>query len=170
MAKLTLTQAERLLLAHQLRILQHLNPEEDRSVQLEIVEHGYEDLYDDLTNELFGPPEPTVAPEVNDIFAMFRSLHDSIATLEDKSGIDMERAKFKGYDANNEPQYHAFAEFVLKKRNKFSESRNTEDCDSTLSEILPTYRRMLSIWRGFGKRDVEFLTRNEILQICQAQL
>ena len=126
MARLTLTLTDRLMLAHQLRILQCLYPEDDRSKQLEIVERGYEDLYDELTNELDAPPDPAVAPEVYDIFDMFRSLHDSIAALEDKSGIDVDRARFEGYDGNHESQHHAFAEFVLKKRKHYNESWNAQ--------------------------------------------
>ena len=98
---------------------------------------------------------------------MFRSLHDSIARLEDKSGIDVERAKFNGYDGNNESQHYAFAEFVLKKRNHYGESRNEKDYN-THGESLPAYRRMLAVWRGFQKRGAESLTRDEILQVVTA--
>lgn len=168
MAKLNLTTAERLLLAHQLRILQRLDPEDDRSLQLEIVEKGYEYLYDELTNELLDPLDPSVAPEVYDIFDMFRSLHDSIARLEDKSGIDVERAKFKGYDGNNESQHYAFAEFVLKRRNHYGESMNEKDYYNTHWEMLPAYRRMLAAWSGFQKPGAEGLTRDEILQLVNA--
>lgn len=70
--KLTLTLQERLLLANQLRILQCLEPnKDDYKTHIEIIENGYEYLYDRLTNALHDPPERDVAPEVHDVFNMF---------------------------------------------------------------------------------------------------
>lgn len=167
MADLTLTLTERLLLANQLRILQHLNPDEDYSLHLEIVENGYEHLYDELTNGLFDPPAPGVGPEVYDIFEMFRSLSHSIDSLSDKSGVDIDRARFRGYDGNHESQHYAFARFLIEKRGHYGESKPAKGNYNTHWPVLPVYRRMLAAWRSLGKRS-ELLTQDEIVRIIAA--
>ena len=171
MADLTLTLAERMLLANQLRILQRLNPDQDYSLELEIVKNGYEYLYDELRNELIDPPDPTMAPEVYEIFHMFRSLRDSIDILPDKNGIELERAQFRGYDRHEETRYDAFAQFLIERKGPFSEWKPA-DGNYTPRPILPTYRRMLAVWRSREKSDsltrTDILTRDEIIQVIAA--
>lgn len=166
--KLTLTLQERLLLANQLRILQCLEPnKEDYKTHIEIIENGYEYLYDRLANALQDPPERDVAPEVHAVFNMFRALSGSIRDLSDKAGIDLKRAHFLGYDGNDESSHYHYATFVIERMGLYSESKRADGNYNTHPEMLPRYRRMLERWHSLGDRYE--LTRDEILQVVGTQ-
>lgn len=166
MTDLTLTLAERLLLANQLRILQMLKPNEDYSGRIEIVERGYEHLYVELTGDFLEPLPWSICAEVHEILNMFDALHRSLIKLPDKSGIDIEKARFRGFDAVNEYQHRLYAQFMIEKRESYPESKSSKGDYNTRRPILAVYNRMAAEWHAMGRRFD--LTRDEVVQIIAA--
>src|SRR5947209_2882930 len=70
----------------------------------------YPEFYPHLHEEM---PEASCR-EVMDILDMHWSLKSSYLQLTDKAGIDEEQIRFDGFDGNNEAQYLAYAQFLIK--------------------------------------------------------
>jgi uncharacterized protein YfbU (UPF0304 family) len=160
----SLTPIERLQLVNQYRILQVVHKDDEYLVKHyarleEIYKCGYVWLYrihENLWDEL--PLE--VSAEVLDILDMHRSLLFSLG--EKPEPRDLERVKFKGFDANNESEYLGFAEFFCQGGDKYRELRIFNSHHPTLSR----YRKMLEEWNRTGRRTQ--LTKVQIESILQA--
>lgn len=137
--------ATRLVISNQLEILKHLDPDqkEEYELQQEIVRSGFTSRYDKVFNDLSeDEADANMQKEVWDILGMFRALH--FAQLRGWMPSDPSRAKYEGFDANNDP-HQWFANHLLNTSELFEESAPNKNSHST--STLPMYRRMLVVYR-----------------------
>ena len=129
------------------------------SQRIEIMQQGYELLYDEDL-----PDKNVLSREqcrfVIDVLAMFEKLNLSFDRLQDRTGVDEQKLRFRGFDGNNEGKHMSFAEFFCGRMGRFADLRirnvmavcckNTMCCNVTvvfinhkfclLSAIPPSYR------------------------------
>ena len=138
---------ERMTLSNQFRILEKLDPDGGSYAQYaEILESGYEGLYDRVFEHQYEPLPKAVSDEVYEIFDMFRALDRAY-----ESGIAKPAGscpEFAGFDANNDRHY-GVAHFILKDLNLYEELQE-QPMNSHSQAELNVYRRMLSVWKGMG--------------------
>ena len=151
MADVTLTFAERLLLANQFKILEALDPKSasEYSQSREIVEAGYQYLYETINPSISTVDMPVEASqEVGEILDMFRALEHSSKEIG-KTTEELEVC-FEGFDANNDDHHYHFAKFTRRKLMNWVELLRYPDNSHTQSS-LPRYRSMVENWRAMGK-------------------
>lgn len=75
---------------------------------------------------------------------MFRAINNAIASLtnEERESLDLEKFKFKGFDANNDNHYF-YMKFMVEEANLFQEHKGTYMNSHTISTI-GRYRKMLA--------------------------
>jgi len=143
-----LTKVERLILANQFRILKESNPQDNHLRRAEVLENGFESLYEE---EVFGTIFDSMKEEegtfVVDVLSMYRGLHDSYLKLKDKGDLTVEDIKFLGFDGNEEDKHFSFTNFFIKDMERFAEiDELCEGYFNSHSAKIPTYRRMLEKW------------------------
>src|ERR1700681_1129142 len=137
------TKTERLILANQFRILQHLLPEEADYYQqaVEILESGYAFEYGTLVQAFSQELTEDECKEVMEILDMHRLLRDAMARLEDQTDIDERTVAFRGFDVHHETQHMGYARFLIHEQGKWEEFRHV-DLNSHYP-ALPFYRTMV---------------------------
>lgn len=139
---------ERQILALQFRILAELNKEDEHlsnnyEKKSEILEYGYTGEYSEVFDVHIEEVSFEICGETNEILNMFRRIENTIDQLsdEEKENLDIEKLKFEGFDANNNPHYY-YAKFMIEKMNKWQEHKNTP-LNSHSEFPLMKYRKML---------------------------
>jgi uncharacterized protein len=163
--KSSLTKVERLMLSNQYRILAKLNADDDyqrRSFEriAEIFESGYVQMYRHAFEHISEQLSTEVTEEVLSILDMHRIM--LLALGEKPDPRDVERVRFKGFDANNEGEYLSFAKFFCDGGRKYSELQIFNSHHSTLSR----YRAMLREWQRMNREPD--LTKAQIDSIVDA--
>jgi|SRR5579872_58068 len=158
-----LTKTERLTLANQYKILERLDPDEaDYHAQCrEILENGYTSQYSQLFQNVFDEMPYDHCREVMAILDMYRCIKAAHLRLGDSSGLDSEKVSFRGFDGNEEGEHMGYAEFLIQKQKRWSESS-----DAPLNShwpMLPQYRAMLSRWKESA--NAHELTKDDIIRI-----
>ncbi len=164
-----LTRLERTMLVNQYRLLQSIHKDDaylskHYERRAEIFERGYVALYDEAFRELSDEIPPEVSEEVLSILDMHRALLWSLGEKPDPEYL--EKVKFRGFDANNESEYLAFAEFFQAhpRGPKYAELRIFNSHMPTLNR----YRKMLAEWDKMRREPR--LTRPQIDAILEAGL
>lgn len=160
-----LSKAERLQLVNQYKILQAMHASDDylskRYKRLEeIFERGYIDMYREAFKDLWDELSPQTTEEVLSILDMHRAMLWSLG--QNPSPNDVERVKFKGFDANNESEQLGFARFFTRDGDKYSELQIFNSHFPTLQR----YRKMLAEWERMERKPQ--LTKDQIESILDA--
>jgi hypothetical protein len=160
-----LSKLERLMLSNQYRILEQLNSNDDYEKRsfgrlAEIFEKGYVQMYRHALERIDEPFPVEASEEVLSILDMHRAMLFSLG--EKPNPLDVERVRFKGFDANNEGDHLSFAKFWSDGGRKYSELQIFNSHHSTLSR----YRKMLQEWNRMN-RQID-LTRAQIESILEA--
>ncbi len=160
-----LSRIDRALLRNQFNILQKLNADnEDLSEHFgrleQIVVRGYQMFYKDVFRDLWDELTPDQSIEVITILSMHRALYDSLGTQP--APEDLEKVKFRGFDANEESDYLSFAKFFTSDGRTFSELR----IFNSHFPMLPRYRRMLAEWKRLGGKPQ--LSKAQVESIIEA--
>jgi len=144
-----LTKTERALFANQNRILALLNENNsaDYIMKAEILEKGYEGMYDDCFEQIYEGVSKEVCEETHDILNMYRVINNLIASLtpEDQATLDLEKIKFEGFDANNDKHYD-FMTFLVEKAGLYNEYQNAY-LNSHSRILLDKYKMMYEIYQ-----------------------
>ena len=149
MARIKLTDIERLMLANQYEILSLLKKEGSYARVAEELREGHEWLYSQ-SFDYFSPNMPeSDAEHVVTILGIFSDLRDSYAQLADKSGIEPHQVQFSGFDGNNESDLLCFSR-ALRKSDRFVETISEHGKNSHMP-TTDTYRRMIAKWRELGE-------------------
>ncbi len=173
---MNLSRAERWILVNQLTILEILDEKEKEYYKdtLEILERGYEGLYDSCIQFIY-PDHETFSQEkselVFNILNMFSAIVQSLEKIEDKSGIDKNLLVFNGFDGNNETDYMSFANFYCSQYEgggKYSEIGQGVDHFNSHFPYLETYKRMLKSWQQCDDRFD--LNKDDLIQIANASI
>lgn len=141
---------ERLILANQYAILERLdngNACSHRNAR-EIVERGYEHLYDTLTPLIETEVLPNeVSREVYDILDMFRAIEQS---MKDMGKMPSEfGSHFDGFELNSAPAHHDFSKFVRRSLGYWQDLSRYPDTSQDASSLF-RYRAMLLRWKSLG--------------------
>lgn len=172
--KISLSLKERLQLSYQLKILEKLYPDEaeDYAAHRKAVENGYALHYDWMV-DYFGKELPAEECEkVIDILDMYATILNSYEALEDKSGIDPEEIKFKGFDGNNEAEYRNYALYFMYDLERFNElhvkTTRAFGAHNSHRQMLYRYENMLKVWKSLSIHNQYDLTKEDIIAILGA--
>lgn len=160
-----LSQIERLLLANQYKILQQIHRHDSRSASYyrheELVfERGYVYLYQESFDKLVREFDVTVSEEVVSILDLHRAMLWSLGN--EPQPEDIERTKFRGFDAVNEPSHLSFARFFVAERQNYNDLTVVNSSTATLHR----YRKMLACWTEMERKPK--LSEKDIAKILQA--
>lgn len=165
-----LTRVERLMISNQFKILEGLYPEDKEYYELhrKAIDEGYKLHYDDVFESLsLDELTEQECREVLDIFNMYRALTFSYEKLEDKSGVEKESIKFRGFDGNDEEEIKRliYTRYFINDLDRFEELKYDNDRPDFNSHwpMLEKYRSMLSSWFKINKKFE--LSREEIIRI-----
>ena len=149
MARIKLTDVERLILANQYEILSLLKEDDSYARLSEQLLEGHEWLYSQSFDFVSDNLPARDAEHVLSILGIFGDLKASYAQLADKSGIEPHEVEFPGFDGNNEADLLSFSR-ALRKNDRFVETIG----DRAKNSHMPTtdmYDRMISKWRELGQ-------------------
>jgi uncharacterized protein YfbU (UPF0304 family) len=168
-ADVNLTKVERALLLNQYRILEIICPEKAESYIKcqEILERGYQLFYDkvvDVWDELSSED----SQHIFDVLDVFRLMKLSYEGLTDKSGIDPEALKFKGFDSYNETKLGLFLHYLTEigrypeRANYFNSGRPMGDSHHLMVKIFKAIKATHG--EGWNYK----MTKKEIQHILKA--
>jgi uncharacterized protein YfbU (UPF0304 family) len=166
------TAGERLIIVNQFRLLELLEKDKDSVAHYremrKIVERGYSLSYHEVTENLWTEMPETECREVMDILDMFRVLKFSVDALDDKSGIDMQKVRFGGFDGNNESSYLGYAKFLTQEQGRWEELK--DEVKNSHSHRLGLYRPMLKKWRELTADQLlsSELSKEQVVEILEA--
>ena len=149
-----LTTVERLILANQFRILEHLDQSEDWARLRKIVEEGYALQYDDLSREVW---------DILNMFSMMKRAYENLPP-EERKEIQEYVVRFSGFDGNNEPERVRYTRFIVDDLGRFSDLDRGDDFNSHMPS-LATYRRMLPAWEASDDR--HNLSKEDLMRIAE---
>ena len=167
MAKLELTDVERLLLANQYDILGMLKKDDDYTRMAENLRDGHKWLYEEHATRISDNLPDEDVDHVLAILGIYSDLRDSYSELTDKSGIDEHFVSFPGFDGNNESELFHFAR-ALSKNESFSDTIG-KDARNSHMPTTDMYRRMIEEWKSMGEPHYP-LSKDQILKITQARV
>lgn len=174
---LKLSLLDRVILCNQSMILERLddgtNAERYQNADgykadQEALRCGYESQYHQLI-ACFDERGMSVAlsREVLDILEMHRHMRNAFCELGADGGISEAEIRFGGFDGNNEAYQHAFTCYFLETLGRYEElSRQRHEYNSHC-RMLPTYRRMLEVWKQ--RAEVYVLTESELRRVLDAR-
>ena len=171
-----LTKLERLNLINQFEILKN-QKESDSSMYesfIEILRNGYKKEYYRLIEFVYDDVPDKILNQTMDILEMYYHIQCSFRNLNDNSGIDSEKIKFRGFDGNREHEYLGYMKF-LNSEGRFHVELKGSDQNFPLNSHFPmvdTYRRQYLRFKTIKNRkeesnDVEpwHFSKEEIIEI-----
>lgn len=169
---LKLSKFQRILLINQMKILEALYPDESKEFidNREILEHGYEYLYDFVYEFITDGAENmsrAECKEVWDTLEMFGSLSSAAKLLN--LHISLGEIIFKGYDGNNEGKFMAFARFTVERMERFQYvPMDNMHYWNSHSPMRETYNRMLAVWRKLPNRARFEMSAHDVRMVLDA--
>jgi len=162
-----LTKKERLAFIYQLRILEALYPSEAPyfSQNRTALENGFSLHYGDLSESLNDELSEEQCKEVLDILDMYRAITFGLRELDDGDDLrDHHRAKFIGFDGNNEGQLMAYVRYFIVDLDRYDELKEGKFSSfNSHMPMLPTYQEMLTRWALLDKKHK--LSRDDIVAV-----
>lgn len=149
MAKVQLTDAERLILANQYHILSLLTKDESYKQMAQQLRDGHKWLYEEFATEISENLSDEDTALVVDILSIYDILQDSYNYLDDKSGFEEREVKFPGFDGNNEGRLLAFAQ-ALADSDRFRDVLGKKAPNSH-TEMVSSYLPMIDEWKRLGQ-------------------
>lgn len=166
MAKLELTDTERLILANQYEILSLLRDGDESLARLaENLRDGHKWIYEEKLRISENLSDQD-AEHVLAILGIYSDLRDSYNELADKSGIEERTVTFPGFDGNNESELLSFSR-ALSANGNYQQTIG----DTARNSHMPTrdiYSRMIGEWRRLGKPHYPY-TKEQIVAILGAR-
>lgn len=147
---LTLTKAERLILANQYKLLALLdkNSGEDYERAREAMESGYSAAIEGLLQAIFDELSPPECRLVILAMDMFGALQNSYDALKDNSAVKETDVRFPGFDGNNETKYMTYARYIVEHERRFTYLKPVSRDFNSHMPMVPRYRQMLTKWEG----------------------
>jgi len=164
-----ISDAERLILANQFRILSHLDKNdgeywEQLSGQLR---DGHEWLYKSYMNMNMSPVlADDDATFVVKVVGLYSVMKDSYAALEDKTGISDYEVTFPGFDGNDsyESTLLGFTE-ALRRDGRFKDTLSEGRSLNSHCTSVRGYRRLIATWEQMGEPHYP-LTKTQIEELA----
>ena len=162
MPEVTLTTAERIIIANQFQILaqQDESSAEDYNRNADILRNGYVGLYGHVFGDISEEQPEQVTEETHRILSMFRWIDNNLPALtdEERAQLDLSALKFKGFDGNHDDHYHQ-TRFMVERLGLYDEL-NARDLNSHSQSTLPHYERMLAVYDTFVNKPDAFKLEN----------
>ena len=162
---------DRLILANQYRILEHVDTTGSNQYGLfaEILERGYTNLYSELTQTLWDDMDISISESVFEILNLYREIEGyKKANPQDTKVCNHASADLPGFDGNHEGEHRSFALFLVRQMGKYQEQvpimKRTKLNSHT--PMLGRYARMLTVWDRMGNKNS--LSHDEVLAILNA--
>lgn len=166
MAKLQLTDVERLLLANQYDILGLLKKDNGYAKMAENLRDGHKWIYEQHATQISDNLSDEDAEHVLTILGIYSDLRDSYKQLSDKSGIDEQAVTFPGFDGNNEAELLHFARAVFENDN-YAETIG-KDARNSHMPTTDIYRRQIAEWKNLGSPQYPF-SKEQVLKVIDAR-
>jgi len=166
LAKLELTDTERLLLANQYEILGVLKKDEGYSRMAENLRDGHKWIYEHHATRIADNLPDEDAEHVLAILGIYSDLRDSYKQLNDKSGIDEHAVTFPGFDGNNESELLSFSR-ALSQNGNYAETIG-KDARNSHMPTTDMYRRQIEAWKALGS-PTHPLSKEQFLKIIEAK-
>jgi uncharacterized protein YfbU (UPF0304 family) len=166
-AKIKLTEAERLILANQYEILSKLDDGDESLARLAAnLRDGHEWIYEDKL-QLSPVLDEGSVQHVLTILGIYSPLRQSYEELSDKSGINEHALTFPGFDGNNEGELLHFSR-ALAANGNYSETIG-EQARNSHHPTTDLYNRMIAKWRELGEPTYPY-SKEQILGILGARI
>jgi uncharacterized protein YfbU (UPF0304 family) len=169
--KFELTEKERLSYILQLEILEKLSPKEHRYTELkDALSNGYPYHYSDMVDFFLSKNDLSIEENilVLDILDMYRGLIFSANKIGWK---DMEKVTFPGFDGNNptEAKMCIYVRYLIEELGRYDEIKKFSNMDyNSHSEMLPKYKRMLSLFNEIPQQEKYSMNENVLNSILNA--
>ncbi|GKX54138.1 UPF0304 protein [Leminorella grimontii] len=166
-----MTNAQRLILSNQYKMMTMLDPENaERYRRLQtIVERGFGLQMKELEREFGELTEETCRTIIN-IMEMHHALRVSFENLrdhlKDKAEIDERRIAFLGFDAATEARYLSYVRFLVNTEGRYTHFDSGTHGFNSQTKMWDKYQRMLAIWQSCPRQ--YHLCAIEISQIINA--
>ncbi|MGL6259134.1 YfbU family protein [Vibrio sp. WXL103] len=145
-----MTNAQRLILSNQYRLMMKLDPENSGRYQRlqTIVERGYGLQMRELDKD-FGRLQEDACREIIDIMEMYHAMQESNKMLDEseRAEVDQRRLLFLGFDAATEAQYVHYVRFLVDSEGLYPQFDKADHHFNSQMPMLDKYRRMLATWR-----------------------
>jgi uncharacterized protein YfbU (UPF0304 family) len=147
----TLTKAQRLILANQYTIMALLDKKNAKEYEKmrEAVTDGFAEAIDNQFNWIFDGLSAAECNLVISSLAMYDALQRSYKELGDQdasaAGIKKSHVTYPGFDGNNETPYMAYARYVRDEEQRFDYLDVEDNCNSH-RPMIGQYRAMLQVW------------------------
>ncbi len=145
---MTVTKAERIIMAQNIRILNHLeeitksNEIYASQKTIDALENNYHDGIEEFMSNFIDCPVE-VQNEAMEIFNMFERIDLSLRGLS--SPPSLVTPKFKGFDGNYDEHFLSFARYVIDTCERYQDIRDPDTIG--LSPSLSRYRKMVDQWK-----------------------
>lgn len=164
-----MTNAQRLILSNQYKLMSQLDPENASQYQRlqTIVERGYELQMCELNKE-FGCLSETQCREVIDSMEMYHAMQESYNLLKDTESqdVDPRRLIFLGFDLATEAALVNYVRFLVNSEGLYPQFDKGDHHFNSQVPMQDKYRRMLSTWRNCPRQ--YHLSASELRQIFNA--
>ncbi len=167
-----LSKKDRVVLVNQFQILKRLDPENRVRYEelIDILTFGYEIFYpkvSEYVSDGMNRKECTLVLEILDIYSMIEFYKRDNPT--DQQVAEHEWGRFRGFDGLSEPEYVAFARFLIETQGNFAEQLRYAASTNRFewrTPTVPKYRRMIAAWDGLHRRALQWPA--DILMVLNA--
>jgi len=156
---------QRLSLYNQLKILKSVENTDEYDIWIQILHEGFEYNYDDLFDWLHEPTSKDISEFVIEVLDMFRWIeHYKRDNPSDIEICGNYNSSFRGFDGNHEGKYCGYANFLIKDKGLWEESKN--GIANSHSPMVDIYYKMLTVFKPNGIYAFEYpLTKIQVEQI-----
>ena len=137
-------------LANQHAILEKLDEQnaDHHAHMRKVYENGYAINYSDDFENIYDEFSREESGFVIDVLDMYSAMQRSWKQLGSPDDLNESDLRFPGFDGNNETSYMAYAKFVVKDEDRFTDL-NIFDFNSHM-HMLDSYRSMVNAWKQKG--------------------
>jgi len=152
---MNLAEAERAILINQFENLKRLDPDspEGYDERIEILQSGYSVFYDEVVPWILEEMSEDDSELVFETLNMYRAFEAFYRDHPDSSLLARYGARFDGFDGNEEPSHHGFAQFLIKTQGKYQEQlENPKFALNSHSPRVARYTRMVAAWNELHQK------------------
>lgn len=162
-----MTNAQRLILSNQYKMMTMLDPENaDRYRRLQtVIERGFGLQMRELDRDFGELSEETCRTVIN-IMEMHHAMQVSWTNLKDTQGLDRRRLDFLGFDAATESRYLSYVHFMVNTEGRYTDFDSGTHGFNSQTKMWEKYQRMLAVWQACPRQ--YHLSAVEIAQIINA--
>jgi len=164
-----LEEKDRLILINQYKILSSLNKDDEKhySEKIEILENGYEKIYESLIENFASTPlSVDECNFVMDVLEMYGTgITLSFHNLKSKTLTELD-IHFPGFNTNEEINYYSFALYWLETLDRYGEIQEiSKGKYRGIGQNADRYRTMIKKWKEFERYNLSEEQIRELLNL-----